>query len=89
MNFSVASDAPVVLVTGFGSFRTVAVNPSWQVARALQMHLDWTRPIDIILEQMQVTYEDVSRRIPRCWTHYNPTVGRISDEREREIGLCS
>ena len=72
MNSSVA---PVVLITGFGPFRAVAVNPSWQVARALKTHLDWTCPIDLVLEQIQVTYEDVSRRIPRYWTQYNPTVG--------------
>jgi hypothetical protein len=38
------------------------------------MYLEWTCPIHIIIEQMHVTYDDVSTRIPDHWLKYNPTV---------------
>ncbi len=74
MASSVPSNVPVVLITGFGPFRSVLVNPSWEVAKALKMYLEWTCPIHIIIEQMHVTYDDVSTRIPDHWLKYNPTV---------------
>ena len=74
MASSDSSDIPVVLVTGFGPFRSVMVNPSWEVAKVLKNYLEWTRPIHLIIEQMNVTYEDVSKRIPDHWLKYNPTV---------------
>lgn len=73
-----SSDVPVVLVTGFGPFRSVLVNPSWEVAKALKNDLEWTCPVHLIIEQMNVTYEDVSKRIPDHWLKYNPTVGEES-----------
>lgn len=74
MAASDSSNVPVVLITGFGPFRSVLVNPSWEVAKALKNYLEWTRPIHLIIEQMNVTYEDVSKRIPDHWLKYNPTV---------------
>ncbi len=74
MTSSTSSDVPVVLITGFGPFRSVRVNPSWEVAKTLKMYLEWKCPIQIITEQMNVTYNDVSTRIPDHWLKYNPTV---------------
>lgn len=65
---------PIILITGFGPFRSVDFNPSWEVAKALQTYLEWTRSIKIVLEQLQVTYDDVTTKIPRFWSEYNPTV---------------
>ncbi|UJR15378.1 hypothetical protein I4U23_002326 [Adineta vaga] len=74
MNSSASSNIPVVLITGFGPFHSVLVNPSWEVAKALKTYLEWTCPVHIIIEQMHVTYDDVSNRIPDCWLKYNPTL---------------
>lgn len=74
MSSTNTSNVPVVLVTGFGPFRTILVNPSWEIAKALNMYVEWPHPIHLIIEQMQVTYEDVSKRIPELWLKYNPTV---------------
>ena len=74
MTTSQPSTIPVVLITGFGPFRSVHVNPSWEVAKALKTYLKWTRPIHIILEQLQVTYDDVTTKVPDYWIKYNPTV---------------
>lgn len=74
MNPSISSDIPVVLITGFGPFRSVLVNPSWEIAKALKMYLEWTTPVHIIIEQMPVEYDEVSTRIPNHWLKYNPTV---------------
>lgn len=71
-----SSDVPVVLITGFGPFRSVLVNPSWEVAKALKMYLEWPTPVHIIIEQMNVTYDDVLTKIPEFWLKYNPTVRR-------------
>ena len=77
MDASAPSDIPVVLITGFGPFHSVLVNPSWEVAKALKTYLEWTRPVHIIIEQMSVTYEDVNTKIPEFWLKYNPTVSPL------------
>lgn len=65
---------PTVLITGFGPFRNVLVNPSWEVAKVLKTNLEWPTPVHIIIEQMNVTYDDVQTKIPEFWLKYNPTV---------------
>ncbi|CAF1600664.1 unnamed protein product [Adineta ricciae] len=74
MDTSIPYDVPVVLITGFGPFHSVRVNPSWEVAKALKTYLEWTCPVHIIIEQMNVTYDDVSNKIPEYWLKYNPTL---------------
>ena len=74
MDSCVSSNIPVVLITGFGPFRSVFSNPSWDVAKALKTQLEWKCPVHIILEQLNVTYDDVSTKIPDYWLKYNPTV---------------
>ncbi|CAF1242387.1 unnamed protein product [Adineta ricciae] len=68
------SGIPVILITGFGPFRSVHKNPSWEVAQALKTYVQWTRPLHIITHQLQVTYDDVSKKIPDYWINYNPTL---------------
>ena len=77
MNSSPTTTIPVVLITGFGPFRSVVTNPSWEVAKALKNYLEWTRPIQIVLEQLQVTYDDVTSRVPDYWLKHNPRVSLI------------
>jgi pyrrolidone-carboxylate peptidase len=74
MEPSIPPNVPVVLITGFGPFRSVLVNPSWEIANALKSNLEWKCPIHIVIEQMNVTYDDVSNKIPDYWLKYNPTV---------------
>ena len=74
MDASIPYDVPVLLITGFGPFHSVRVNPSWEVAKALKTYLEWSCPVHIIIEQMNVTYDDVSNKIPDYWLKYNPTV---------------
>ena len=77
MDPSTASSVPVVLITGFGPFRSIMVNPSWEIAQALKQYVEWTTPVHIITEQIPVVYDEVSNRIPNYWLKYNPTVRRI------------
>lgn len=74
MNSTNKSNIPVVLVTGFGPFRSVLINPSWEVTKALKTYIEWTRPIHLIIKQLEVTYDDVTTKIPDYWIQYNPTV---------------
>ncbi|UJR31268.1 hypothetical protein I4U23_018768 [Adineta vaga] len=74
MNSSQRSNIPIILITGFGPFRSVLNNPSWEVAKALKTFLEWTRPLHIILHQIQVTYDDVTKQVPDYWIQYNPTL---------------
>lgn len=83
MDSPAPSNIPVVLITGFGPFRSVLVNPSWEVAKTLKMYLEWKCPIHIIIEQMNVTYDDVSKRIPDHWVKYNPTVSKIFEKKQK------
>ncbi|CAF0873766.1 unnamed protein product [Rotaria sordida] len=93
MDSLVSSNVPVVLITGFGPFRSVLNNPSWEVAKALKAYLEWQRPIHIILEEMHVTYDDVSTRIPDYWLKYNPTlvihIGVAVGTKEIQIERCA
>ncbi|CAF2609007.1 unnamed protein product [Rotaria sp. Silwood2] len=93
MDSFVPSNVPVVLITGFGPFRSVLQNPSWQVAKALKMYLEWKCPIHIILEEIHVTYDDVSTRIPDYWLKYNPTlvihIGVAVGAKEVQIERCA
>ncbi|CAF3088340.1 unnamed protein product [Rotaria socialis] len=74
MNSSQESNIPIVLITGFDSSGSVMVNSSWEIAKALKIYLDWTRPIHLILKQLEVTYDDVRTKIPDYWIKYNPTL---------------
>lgn len=74
MNSPIQPEIPVILITGFGPFRSVFVNSSWEVAKALKIYLEWKNPIHIILKQLEVTYDDVETKIPDYWIKYNPTV---------------
>jgi pyrrolidone-carboxylate peptidase len=74
MDSASSSNIPVVFITGFGPFGSILVNPSWEIAKVLQTYLEWTCPIHIITEQMKVTYDYVSTKIPDYWLKYNPTV---------------
>ncbi|CAF3333705.1 unnamed protein product [Rotaria socialis] len=74
MDSPLAANIPVVLITGFGPFRSILHNPSWQVAKALKNYREWNCPIHIILEEVDVTYDHVSMKIPEYWLKYNPTL---------------
>ncbi|CAM4740938.1 unnamed protein product [Rotaria magnacalcarata] len=74
MDSPVATNIPVVLITGFGPFRSILNNPSWQVAKALKNYREWNCPIHIILEEVDVTYDHVSTKVPEYWLKYNPTL---------------
>ena len=75
MNLRDSSNIPVVFLTGFGPFRSIEINPSWQVARALLTFVDWSFPIRLVVEQVQVVYDEITRKIPRFWQELRPTVG--------------
>lgn len=77
MDSPAPSNIPVVLITGFGPFRNVSVNPSWEIAKALKSDFEWRCPVHIITQQLQVTYDDVSNKVPDYWVKYNPTVSSV------------
>ena len=63
MNVTSSSNIPVIFITGFGPFRSVLINPSWQVAQALHSYVDWIYPIRLILQQIPVIYDEITTKI--------------------------
>lgn len=60
-----------VVVTGFGVFRDHLVNPSWEAIRDGQLKID--RPnINLIVKQVDVSYEQVDNAIPNIWKDLKP-----------------
>ncbi|CAF0776836.1 unnamed protein product [Adineta steineri] len=93
MNSSQQSNIPVVLITGFGPFASIFNNPSWEVAKALKTSIQWTYPLHIISEEIQVVYDDVTKKIPDYWIKYNPTlvihIGVAQGAKEIRIERCA
>lgn len=60
-----------IVITGFGLFRDHQVNPSWEAIRDGRLKID--RPnINVITEQVDVSYEEVDRVVSTLWKQYNP-----------------
>ena len=63
------ANRPNVIITGFGPFRNISENPSWL---AIKDGLDIDKGVNIIIEEMEVSYEAVDIRVPRLWDDYKP-----------------
>ncbi|KAI5697557.1 pyroglutamyl-peptidase 1 [Diaphorina citri] len=60
-----------VLITGFGPFKTHTINPSWEAVSLLPDRIPNTN-IEIVKEQIQVSYNYVDVTVPALWKKYNP-----------------
>uniref|UniRef100_A0A8D9A1W3 Pyroglutamyl-peptidase 1 n=1 Tax=Cacopsylla melanoneura TaxID=428564 RepID=A0A8D9A1W3_9HEMI len=60
-----------VLVTGFGPFRNFPVNASWEAVSLLPDRVD-ANNIEIVKEQVEVSYDYVDNTVPALWKKYNP-----------------
>ncbi|KAL1451341.1 hypothetical protein WDU94_005728 [Cyamophila willieti] len=60
-----------VLITGFGPFRNFPINASWEAVSLLPDKLD-VNNIEIIKEQVEVSYDYVDNTVPQLWKQYNP-----------------
>lgn len=58
-----------VFITGYGPFRNIALNPSWQAVKSLPPVLD---SYSIITREMPVIYSTVSTSLPPLLERYNP-----------------
>lgn len=69
-----------VLVTGFGPFDKHVVNASWEAVKELQTL--WTQSVEfsdveLIAEEIPVSYNYVSTCIPQLWKKHSPSVSNI------------
>ncbi|KAF2670286.1 peptidase C15, pyroglutamyl peptidase I-like protein [Microthyrium microscopicum] len=66
-----------VLLTGFGPFLDVKVNPAWEIVSRLPSTLDNTYPpIEIVTQQepLNAAYHDIAATIPTLIEQHNPDV---------------
>lgn len=70
-----------ILVTGFGPFNAHVVNASWEAVKELQklwMNSVEFSDIELIVEEIPVSYDYVSDCIPQLWKKHNPSVCGIT-----------
>lgn len=71
---------PIVLVTGFGPYLDVPVNPSWEAVQLLHLQRDVIEDrhnIELVLLELPVTYEHVDEFVPQLWETHTPKVNRF------------
>ncbi|KAG8228895.1 hypothetical protein J437_LFUL007632 [Ladona fulva] len=62
-----------VIVTGFGPFKHHKINASWEAVKLLpSLNLDEKLGIKLIVEEIPVSYDAVSEKIPKLWEMHNP-----------------
>jgi len=71
-----------ILVTGFGPFDKHVVNASWEAVKELQKL--WAKSkefpdIELIIEEIPVSYNYVSTCIPQFWEKHCPIVSIPND----------
>ncbi|XP_078049035.1 pyroglutamyl-peptidase 1 [Augochlora pura] len=65
------------LVTGFGPFSGHAVNASWEAVKELKKLYDTSKELEdvkLIIEEIPVSYDDVSTYLPKLIEDHNPMV---------------
>lgn len=63
-----------VLVTGFGPFGEHKINASWETVKLLPSLNK--NVVELIVQEIPVTYKDVDEKIKILWETYKPTVRR-------------
>lgn len=66
-----------ILVTGFGPFDMHEVNASWEAVKELQKL--WANSVEfsdveLVTEEIPVSYDHVSNRVPQLWKKHNPLI---------------
>lgn len=62
-----------LILTGFGPFMSVAVNPSWLLAQETAKMLKDHPKINLLCcEELEVTYKTVAQRVPELHTIHSP-----------------
>lgn len=67
----------IALVTGFGPFGDHNVNASWAAVKELEKLYVKSNKFDnvkLVIEEIPVSYEDVSTRVPELWKEHDPIV---------------
>lgn len=76
-----ADNKCTILVTGFGPFQEHMINASWEAVKELQKLWADSKDvsdIELIIEEIPVSYSDVSSYVPQLWKKYNPRVNTIA-----------
>ena len=66
-----------ILVTGFGPFRNYKTNASWEAVKLLpELVNTWNRSsnISLIIQEIPVSYEDVTFKVKELWEKHKPSV---------------
>ena len=58
---------PTLVITGFGPFGSYKRNPSWEVAKSVEV-----TGVNIIRKYLSVEYEGVEKTVPELWNEYQP-----------------
>lgn len=67
-----------VVVTGFGLFRDLTVNASWEVARLLpETGIIEELNINLVTVNIPVSYKDVDQIVPTLWGQHEPAVSYV------------
>ena len=56
-----------LLITGFGPFGDFQVNPSWEVAKSVNVP-----GVKVVREYLSVDYDQVNRKVPELWQEHQP-----------------
>ena len=70
-----AEDKKVVrtIMTGFGPFMNIEVNPSWKVVQAAQQLLTGNKDLELVcVEELQVVYDHVSKKLREIHRKFKP-----------------
>ncbi|CAG9795983.1 unnamed protein product [Diatraea saccharalis] len=64
---------PIVMITGFGPFINHPVNASWEAVKLMNKEeIEKKHNIQLIQQEISVTYEDVNKFVPAIWDTFDP-----------------
>lgn len=70
-----------VVVTGFGPFNKHNINASWEAVKLLPgSGLEKELGIQLVVDEVPVSYESVGTKVPQMWDRYKPLVIVLSDK---------
>lgn len=64
-----------ILITGFGSFPKVEVNPSWEGVNSMKRdEIESKYNVQLYQKKVEVTYDHVDGSVPKLWDEHQPDV---------------
>lgn len=71
-------DRKTVIVTGFAPFGGHEVNASWESVKLLkETELENELGVELVVEEIPVTYCVVEEKVPELWRKHKPLVSKV------------